>query len=366
MKSAIFFFLGALVFVLDGCVSSNSSINSNSSSEIKYAKTLAIEELEFGTSVQIIHPEKGITYSYFLTEYDKSKTPAGYTYIKVPITSIITLSGTQIGMLSILEELRRIVGVSNKAYIYNKTILSRIKNGKVVDFGNESLISFEKVIASRANLLMYSGFDETFPHAEQLAQAGTICIPNFDWKEQHPLGKAEWIKFFGLLTGKKKEANAYFDSTEKEYFALMKKAKEQTLKPSVFCGNLTNDIWYTPAGESYYAQLIADAGGNYVYRNSKGIGSLEFSIEKILADNIHTSYWLNPGFSNLKTILKANPKMSFFDAVKNHKVYCYSPNMNLYWEMSAIQPHFVLSDLIRILHPDSSNREQLHFYQVIK
>jgi iron complex transport system substrate-binding protein len=331
---------------------------------IQYAKTLEIFEVSHGCKVHIYNPETKITTRLYLSHSDKN-APINYQYIQTPVRKMITLSGTQIGMLSELQALEGIVGVSSKAYIYNPIILKNIESQKVKDFGDETLISFEQIIQSKANILLFSGFSSDFPHAEQLKKAGIICIPDYDWKEQHPLGKAEWIKFLGYLVGKEKLAKTYFANCEKAYIQLRESVAKIENKPTVLSGNLTGGSWFTPAGESYYATLLSDAGAKYTYANTNGVGSLDLSFEKILNENITCEYWLNPGISSLNQILKANPKMDFFEAVKKKKVYCYSKNMNKYWEMSAVQPHYVLSDLIHILHPEKSTAKHSYFYENI-
>jgi len=192
---------------------------------------------------------------------------------------------------------------------------------------------------------------------------GTTCIPNFDWKEHHPLGKAEWIKLFGYLTGKEKVANHYFNVLIKSYHSLVDKAKKSSNQPTVFSGNLIGEFWYAPSGESYLAKMFMDANARYVYTTSKGTGSLALSFEKVIAQNMHTEYWLNPGYSSLKEILSNNVNMQLFSCVKEKKVYCYSKNSNKFWELSAIEPDHVLSDLILIFHPDLVADKPLFFYQ---
>jgi iron complex transport system substrate-binding protein len=178
------------------------------------------------------------------------------------------------------------------------------------------------------------------------------------------LGKAEWIKLFGYLTGKEKEANAYFKKIAQEYNELRTIGQKFSSRPSVFSGNAYGDIWFCPAGESFNAKLIDDAGGQYTYKSTKGTGSLELSPEKVFYDNIQTTYWLNPGISTLQDLIRSNPKAEHYNAYKESKVYCYSPNMNYFWEMSAIEPQLVLSDLLTIFHPGSTSGK-LHFYQMI-
>lgn len=362
----VIFIVFSALFIA-GCSNQNGTgpiKDSKAKNEIDYAKTIEIFEDSIGCKVHIYNPDTKKTVRLYLAKTNKN-TPEHYQFIQTPIRSIITLSGTQIGMLSELNSLDLIVGVSSKNYIYNPVVLKNIEANKIKDFGDETLISFEQIIESKAQLLMYSGFSSDFPHAEQLAKAGVICIPDYDWKEQHPLGKAEWIKFFGYLVGKEKVAKTYFEDCTKAYNELKKSVAKTSIKPTVFSGNLTGTSWFTPAGESYYSMLLSDAGANYVYSKTKGVGSLDLSFEKVLNENRSTEFWVNPGISSLQTILKNNGKMNYFEAVKNKKVYCYSPNMNKYWEMSAIQPHYVLSDLIRILHPEKSKAKHSYFYENI-
>jgi len=367
MKFLSIIFVGFLLLIFSGCSDKNGSVlnkDISGKNEIKYAKTIELVEDSIGCKVHIYNPDTQKTLRLYLAK-TKKNIPTDYQYIQTPINSMITLSGTHIGMLSELNSLDLIVGVSSKNYIYNPVVLKNIEAHKIKDFGDETMISFEQIIKSKAQLLIYSGFSCDFPHAEQLAKAGVICIPDYDWKEQHPLGKAEWIKFFGYLVGKEKIAKTYFDDCEKAYNELKKSVANTSSKPTVFSGNLTGTSWFTPAGESYYAMLLKDAGANYVYAHTKGVGSLDLSFEKVLNENSTTEYWVNPGISSLQSILKNNGKMNYFEAVKNKKVYCYSPNMNKYWEMSAIQPHYVLSDLIRILHPEKSKAKHSYFYENI-
>jgi iron complex transport system substrate-binding protein len=75
---------------------------------------------------------------------------------------------------------------------------------------------------------------------------------------------------------------------------------------------------------------------------------------------------LNAGFSTLELVRKSNKKASYIEAFSKGKIFCYSPNMNLFWEMSAIEPHHVLSDLLRILHPEFKQKNGMYFYQKLK
>lgn len=364
----IFFSFKIVVFslIIVSCNNTKKRMELDQKSEIQFAKHFQLEKSDSTILLHILDPEKNtIEKKYALTRKLETTIPIGYSRIMIPIKSITALSSTQIGMLSVLNQEEKINGISDKNYVWNSKVQTGVENGKIVEVGNEGMIALEKLIKIKPSIVMYSGFGKEFPHQKQLEQIGIQCIVNYDWKEMNPLGKAEWVKVLGALTGQLKESENYFQELVAEYDSLKKIAQKSNVSPTVFSGNITGDIWYTPAGESFTAQLYKDANLNYVYKSTKGTGSLALSFEKILSENTKTTYWLNPEHPSIHEILEMNPKMNFFDAVKNKNVFCYSKNMNYYWEMSAIQPHHVLSDIIQLLHPDVKLQKKLYFYQNI-
>lgn len=314
--------------------------------------------------LHLINPESGeIEQRYFLTKELKG-LKKGYNTIVIPTAKLITLSGTSIGMLATLNEQDRIVGVSSKNYIYDERTLNRIKTNLVIEIGNESNLPLEKIIKAKPQLILYNGFGSEFSGSKKLNAVNIKSLPIYDWRETHPLGKAEWIKLFGVLSNKYDEANTYFKEIELAYFNLKEKAKSFSEKPTVLSGNILGDIWYAPNGDSFVAQMLEDANTNYIYQNTHGTGSLELSLEQIIKDNTNTDYWINPGFSNKSAILELNPKLKFVGPL-NNSTYCYSHDMNLFWERSAIEPHLVLSDFIQIFHPETSTSDSLYFYRKV-
>ena len=317
---------------------------------VEYAENFQLKRTESGYIVDIIDPDTG--------DIEKS-----YTVEKAISKRIIGLTSTLNGMLSILNATDLLVGVSAINYVHSPEIKSRFEQGEIAEFGDETTYSIEKIIASKANTILYSGFGDEFPNHEKLEKLGFSIIPIYDWREIDPLGKAEWIKLVGILSGKEQEAIAFFEDVKKKYFETLELAKSVKSKPTVISGNLIGDIWYAPAGNSYMAKMITDAGGDYVYKNTEGTGSTERSIEQILKDNHTTEIWMNPGMSNKTQISKINPHAQHLKAYDN--LYCYSKNTNLFWERSAAEPHLMLSDLIHIFHPEIEEINTLFFYQKI-
>jgi iron complex transport system substrate-binding protein len=357
-------YFSVLIF-LSACIPEKKTVETaNFENEIRYATNLEISKNGDQVLVHLMNPENTeIERRYCLIKNEGEIIPKGYQVIHVPIKSIIALSSTHIGMLSKIHESNRIIGVSSSKYIYDPIVKSEIKAGRVIEMGDESDIPVEAIIQSKSEMIMYSGFGKSFPHEDQLNKLGITCLANYDWRENHPLGKAEWIKLFGYLTGKEKEAQHYFDTIEKAYNITLKLAQSAKKKPTVISGNLIGDSWYAPAGESYMAHLFTDANADYIYQKTKGTGSIQRSFEQILIDNKQTDFWLNPGYSSLNELLSFQPKFSHLQTVQQKAVYCYWHKSNRFWELSAIEPQYVLSDLIRIFHPEILQEGELHFYK---
>lgn len=351
-----------LILSIASCNTTESPKEELKGNIIKFAKNLKVFPTDEGYKLEIINPDTKKRYKYFLCSNGNHSIP-GYETIHIPIKGITVLSASHVGMLSKIDMIDKVKGVSNAKYVYNSQLKKQLLNGLTTAFGNEQSLSTEAIIKSKSDLVIHSGFSPEFTQEEQLKKLGILCIPNFEWKETHPLGKAEWIKFFGLLFNKMNASTKYFSEIEQEYSKLSDAAKKYISKPTVFAGNIFGDYWYTPAGNSFQAQLYADASAAYVYSDVKGVGSLAISLERIIKENRNTEIWLDPGNSSLDAILKTHASINHLKAYQTKRIFDYSHNMNKYWELSASEPHHVLSDLIQIFHAAPLDTNLLYFYK---
>ncbi|MFA7274714.1 MAG: ABC transporter substrate-binding protein [Crocinitomicaceae bacterium] len=359
-----FHFILLATFLLFSCSEKNDKSKlSNDRNIAEYATNLRILEGTLSTKIEILSPETGKVEQTWWISKDKSEKA---NHIQSPCTKMVTLSSTHVGMLEKLQAIPSIVGITNELYVYNPKLKKRIHAKKVIEVGEEGQIPAETILKSGCKLIVYSGFGKEFPHVEQLKKAGVQAIVNYDWREIHPLGKAEWILLFGYLTGKEQEAKGYFNAVKKEYLALKNEAKSFESTPTVLSGNLVGDTWFAPAGESFNAKLIADANTNYVYGSSKGTGSLALSLERVLTDNVQTDFWINPGMPTKKQLFGFQERLKLLGPVNKNPIYDYSKSGNRYWEMSAIEPQKVLSDYIQIFHTNEVKAKPLYFYQRVK
>lgn len=363
MKLVGIFIINCLI--LFGCSSKKTENEKLQKNElIDFSQNFKLSKKGDLTFIYILNPE---TKSTELICFLDKRTPnlIRINNKKFNTNSIISFSSTFIGLLEKINELKRVKGVDDLKLIHNSIIKKGITTGKVKELGSAELANIEEILNSKAQLILYSGFGNKFPNEDKLNKLNILSIPIYDWKETHPLGKAEWIKVFGVITNKEKIANEYFNNLKKRYLSIKQKFKSIKLSPPLFSGSLIGDYWYLPAGQSYIANIFKDARIDYVEKSSKGVGSISKSFEYCLKNYQYTHFWLNPGNSSKTSLIKQNKRYRFFKAFEKN-TFCYSHNPNLFWEKSAIEPDSLLLDLIQITHPEINSNRNLYFYKNIK
>ncbi|EAS18901.1 putative iron(III) ABC transporter periplasmic iron-binding protein [Flavobacteria bacterium BBFL7] len=342
--------------------------------EVKYATGFVINSTETGYYISINNPwpEADLEYSFKLVKgsstSERLPEPDASQIINIPLQKIILSSTTHIPPVVLLQEQSSIIGFPGTDYISDSSVRALIDDGKIEELGQNQTISVEKVVTMQPDLVMGYGIDGDNPVYESIQRAGIPVIYNGDWIEKHPLGKAEWIKLFGVLYGKEKEANRIFKEIEKEYLET-KKLAQAFESPSVIAGATWKDTWYLPYGNSWQGKIIADAHGDYVYSNTTGTGSLSYNVERVLTDAHNADIWIAPGqYTSYKAMKEDNSAYSQFDAFKNRKVYTFALNVGArggvtYYEEASMRPDLVLKDLVKILHPNSLPQHQLYFFK---
>jgi iron complex transport system substrate-binding protein len=354
------------VVLLIGCNDNSTSqkglTDEGISVENKYAEGFKITRFEDHIQISVINPDtREVDFEYHIGTGDDNAV----ANIPLNPSRVIVLSATHIGMMEELNLTDRIVGVSSEDYICSENVFNRIRDKSATSLGDIGSSDIEGFIAASPNLIMTSGFDNKAPILKKMKSAGLTLFTNYDWKETHPLGRAEWIKVFGILFNEEQKANALFEQICNQYYEITEKVSSQVNKPSVLVGTMYGDIFNAPAGDSYMAQLLKDANVNYMYADSRGVGSLTLTLEDVISTNRNTDFWLNPAAQNKSQLLQMNARFELLESVQNEKVYSYYKNVNCFWEQSAIQPQLVLEDLCKIFYPELFESDGLVFYEKV-
>ncbi len=354
----------------------NSAATVVPSNEVKYAKGFSIQKYEGYSVVKVSNPwpKANKIYTYILKEKD-GKVPDALSkniIISVPVKRIVVTSTTHIPSLEMLDAEKTLVGFPHLEYISSDKVRTLIDNKKVKELGNNHDLNTEVLIDLQPDVIIGYGIDNSNPTLDNLQKSGLKVMLNGDWNEETPLGKAEWLKFFGALYGKQKEANELFSKIEKDYLNTIKIAKRATTKPSILIGDMFEDKWYLPRGTSWGCLLLKEANSNYLWQDSKGTGSLSLSFEAVFEKANAADFWITSGqFSSLAEMTAANPHYNQFTAFQNKNVYSFSGKKGktggvLYYELAPNRPDIVIKDIVKILHPELLVGYQPFFFEKLK
>ena len=311
-------------------------------------------------------------FTYLVLEENAQK-PAGKfdAVIQLPVEKIIVTSTTHIPHLDMLNSTEKLIGFPNQNLISSDKTWKQIDAGKVAELGAGPSANTEMVIDLSPDWIMISTLGDDLKYLDLLAQAEIPAVINGEYVEQHPLGRAEWIKFTGVLLGKYEEAKEVFEQVEKDYLEAeeLSASISDSLRPTVLSGVLYQDIWYAPGSESWGAKILQNAGGYYIFSDQKGTGSAQLNYEYVLENALEADFWIGSAdFPDLETMGEAEPRYKAFDAFNSGNVFSYTQKRGReggfeYFELGYMRPDLILKDLIKILHPDLLPAYELYFYQ---
>jgi len=365
----------ALLILISSCVNpkkesvSNGQIKSTETS-IKYAKGFDIQTYDGYVKLIIKSPYPDAEqYQEFILISNKERDFDGENKIYTPVQKIVATSTTHIPMIEILGETNSLIGFPNTDFISSKKTRSRVENNLIKDLGNEQDFNTEVLLSLQPDVVVAFSMGKSNKLYNNIEQNGIPVIYNGDWLEATPLGRAEWIKFFGVLYNKEKEADSIFNSIESQYLAAKEIALRAKTKPNIMSGVLYKDKWNLPAGESFTAELYKDANTSYIWSDSKGQGSLVLSFESVFEKAGQADYWIGSGYyTTFEELASANAHYKQFNSYKTGEIYSFSKRRSTnggveYFELGPLQPHIVLKDLIKVTHPELIPDYEPYFLQ---
>lgn len=343
---------------------------------VEYAKGFQLYEYPDFTVLKVTQPWQDAkeTFTYVLAN-DLSKIPDSLknkVSIQIPVKTAVVTSTTHIPSLVALGESEALVGFPHLEYISSEVIRKNINAGKIKELNDNESVNLELTIDLNPEVIVAHSMEANNQKIKSLENAGLKVLLNGDWIETTPLGKAEWIKFFGVLFDKNQEAAVYFNSIVTDYNQAKELVKDVKELPVVFSGSMYQDVWYAPQGESWMAYFIKDAKGQYIWADTKGTGSLSLSFETVLDKAQNAEIWIGPGqFTSYEELKNNNKHYTEFSAYKNRKVFTYSAKKGptggvIFYEEAPNRPDLILKDLIFILHPEKLPEYTPYFIEALQ
>lgn len=351
----------AACLALSSCSQSgrqSSSCNAGESTTLEYASGFSIERFEGYTKVAVRNPWDTLKtlHDYILVDREQpvpADLPEG-TLIKVPVNKAVIYTSVHSAMAAQMDCLDKICGVCEPQYITCREVLDGIKSGAIVDLGLSTAPDIEKIINLEAEVILASPFENSgYGSAEKI---GMPIVEAADYMENHPLGRTEWIKFYGLLFGKEAEADSIFNETCRSYNELKEMAAGCNERPTVLLERKYGATWGVPGADSYIAVMHRDAGADYIFKEVSGTNSIQMSFENVFDEAYNADYWLmkhnNTGTFSYSDLKKEYQPYGNFEAFKNHRIFACNTVGTPYYDDITLHPDLILKDFISIYHPE--------------
>lgn len=342
--------------------------------ELSYAKGFSLEKGDGFWTIQVTQGWTGAdrVLNYLVLEENVERPGGDFdAVVQLPVEKIIVTSTTHIPHLDMLDSDDKLIGFPQVDLISSPKMWEQINAGKVKDLGAGPSANTEMLIDLDPDWIMFSTLGENLKYLDVLAQADVAALINGEYVEQHPLGRAEWIKFTGVLLGKYDQAEKVFEEIENSYLNAEKltQSLSKDSLPSVLSGVMYQDIWYAPGAESWGALILENAGGDYIFSDQAGTGSVQLNYEFVLDNALESEFWIGSAdFSSVEAMGNAEPKYRAFESWKNGNIYSYTQKKGPkggfeYFELGYMRPDLILKDLVKILHPSLLPDYELYFYR---
>ena len=271
----------------------------------------------------------------------------------------------------------------------------------IVDCGSSMAPDIERIIALKPEAILVSPFENSGGYGK-LDKLHIPIIEAADYMESSPLGRAEWMKFYGMLFGKDKNisttaagkasgaaagkaseatagkaseatlpascelrADSLFAQIEKEYLNLKAEAGKLPKGLSILTERKTGNVWYVPGGQSTIGILLKDANARYIFSDDQHSGSLPMSPEQILAKGSQVDVWAFKYFGGAPLsqvqLLQEYDGYKALAAFNRGNIYQVDTSTVPYFELTSFHPELLLREFIILAHGERFGK--LRFYK---
>ena len=250
----------------------------------------------------------------------------------------------------------------------------------IVDCGSSMAPDIERIIALKPEAILVSPFENSGGYGK-LDKLHVPIIEAADYMESSPLGRAEWMKFYGMLFKKdgnapktalaascEPKADSLFAKIEKEYLKLKAEAAGYPKGLSILTERKTGNVWYVPGGQSTIGILLKDANARYIFEDDQHSGSLSMSPEQIIAKGNQVDVWAFKYFGG-NALTKQNLLAEYqgcqaLKAFQTGTVYETDTSCEPYFELTSFHPEILLREFIILSHPEAGDKfGKLRFYK---
>ena len=265
---------------------------------------------------------------------------------------------------------------ARKASSGNVSAGNAAARNSIVDCGSSMAPDIERIIALKPEAILLSPFENSGGYGK-LDKLHIPIIEAADYMESSPLGRAEWMKFYGMLFKKdgnapktalaascEPKADSLFVKIEKEYLKLKAEAAGYPKGLSILTERKTGNVWYVPGGQSTIGILLKDANARYIFEDDEHSGSLAMSPEQILAKGKQVDVWAFKYFGGAPLsqaqLLQEYDGYKALAAFSRGNIYQVDTSTVPYFELTSFHPELLLREFIILAHGERFGK--LKFY----
>lgn len=362
---------------LEGCVESFDPMVDYFPEKIRlrHAQGFRVEYFRHYKVVTVLAPWPGAEAAlrYVLVQCG-TPAPDGFEadqVISVPIRSLVSLVTAHLPHLEVLDRAESLVAVASIGLVNSATVHRRFDQGKVAEVGHGASLDIERILDLAPDLVMTDAAARAgYNSHPALLRAGIPVAIASEYAESSMLGRTEWLLFTAAFFNRERLAREKFERVVEEYerYAELTRNVPAAARPTAFGGALWGDVWRVAGGQSFPAQLLKDAGARYLWADMDSPGATPLDFEAVFERAHDADFWF-PARSDWLTrveVLADDERYGSFAALVAGRVYNMNGRLNGtggndYWETGIVEPHVVLADFIRVLHPDLLPKHRLKY-----
>ena len=372
MKKLLFICI-SMICMLFSCSDASNDTKKESVSEnenlMHYTSYINVTNYKSGYYVNISSPWNDKSLGEFFLYPDSLELPnelESRTVIRTPVQSVIAYSSTQWSVFLELGEISKVKGILESNYTDNIEIKRLLAEKKIEDVGIETSLKTEIAINLHPDVILYTPYS-TVPKTEIGELTGAVMFPFADYLENHPLGRAEWLKLIGFLTCREADTDKWFNDIVSRYESLKYICQDVENRPTVFSDLPFEGQWYLPGGASYIAQIFHDAGADYIWKDNNSTASLPVDAETVLSKARDADFWRIMNSTNTpysyNRLAVENELYTYFKAYKNRNILVCDIRESGYFEKSEYEPDLLLKDFVFAFHPELVEEDyQPHYF----
>ena len=306
-------------------------------------------------------------HTYILVPKEKplpEQLPEG-TVVRTPLSKSVIYSSVHCSLIDKLGAFKSIGGVCDLKYIKLPSIQDGCSKGAIIDCGDGMNPDMEKIIELHPDAILLSPFENSGGYG-RIEKLNIPIIECADYMETSALGRAEWMRFYGLLFGVASEADSLFAEVDSCYGRLKKRAALSSVSLSIVSELKSGSAWYVPGGRSTIGRLFNDACGRYVFSEDKHSGSIPLAFETVFDKAGDADVWTIK-YNRDRDMTYADLKADYmgytgFKAFKTRNIYGCNTAKVPFYEETPFRPDYLLADLIQILHPEIGDLGGLRYF----